>query len=311
MTRRRRALFGAVVLVGALCALELGARVVLRRLVATELRSPAMRAFAEEPNLVFDAELGWRPATGHMMQGVDNGLWFIERLPHHKPAGRTRGFALGDSQTLGAGLRAEEAWPKVTERALQADGLDVELINAAAAGYRSSQVLRLLETRLLAWDIDFVIVDCPVRDSPALPRHFGGPLTTLRGWLFYSRLYRLLWLGVAYGRDEDLGPVGEIAQEHPAGVAQEGNHAAILRLGEARGFKVYFLYYPVAAKPVRSLAPAEHLPEGAQALDTTSALLASGLDAKALFLHNNHMSVEGARIAGEAVATQLAAELAR
>lgn len=307
----RRLVYSSLVALAGLLALELGARLLLGRLVAAAMPSPELRAFAAQPRLVFDPELGWVPAPPPGTPLAEDLPWFARDLSPSRRPGVARGFALGDSQTLGAGMRQEQAWPAVAEAHLRALGHPVEIINAASPGFRSAQVLRLVESKLLAWDFDFLLVDCQADDSPPLPRRDYAGLRPLRGALFGSRLYRLLWLGVASARGQATGP-GEVIRQ-PKGHSQEGpgNHAALIALAEAHGVAIWFLDYPFLAQPVRALAPPARLPPGATVIETTPVLLGSGRSGEELFFDNNHLTVLGSALVGRTVAEALAREPAR
>jgi hypothetical protein len=301
----RKLAFALVTALLFLAALEGLCRVGMRPIVYRILPSPEMQTFVDEEHLVFDPDLGWRPAARVDRAGIESPLWgHATDTPPVKPPGRLRGFALGDSQTAGAGLPEDRAWPKEAERVLRGRGLDVELLNAAAAGYRSSQILRLIETRLLAWDVDFLVVDCMLNDSPRLTRTYGGWSNDVRRVLFESRLYRLVWLGVAAARGQSLGPVGDvhIPQEPP----QEGpgNLDLIAELARTRHIALVFVDYPFVADPVRSLAPADRLPAGVPVAPATEALRTSGAAAE-LFLDNNHLTLIGSEVVGRVVADTL------
>lgn len=307
----RRLAFSALATVFGLLLLEVGARIFLQRLVAAAMPSPEMRAFAAQPRLVFDPELGWVPAPLPGSGPAEDLPWFARDLSPSRRPGVARGFALGDSQTLGAGLRGEQAWPAVAEAHLRAMGHSVEIINAASPGFRSAQVLRLVESRLLAYDFDFLLVDCQADDSPPLPRRDYAGLRRLRGALFGSRLYRLLWLGVANARGHATGPGDVIRQPKGHSLDGAGNHAALISLARAHGVAIWFLDYPFLDRPVKALAPPSRLPRDAPVIETTPVLLQSGRTGAELFLDNNHLTTLGSALVGRTVAEALAREPGR
>jgi len=189
--------------------------------------------------------------------------------------------------------------------------VDVEVVNLGAGGYRSGQVLQLIEQYVLPLEPDFLLVDCMPGDDVRLRRTYPSGSESLARVLFYSRVYRLLRLGVGWVRDEPLGPVGDVRIEPRAGqmVPGGGNHEEILALAAAAGVPLWFLDYPFVGSPgeapARALAPANALPEGAQVISSTPRLLASGLTGPQLFLDNNHLTREGSRLVGEAAADVL------
>lgn len=280
------------------------ARLGLRGAVLATIPDPAMRRFLVEERLVFDPVLGWRPVTDvPSFAGFDQPD--TSDLEKEWGPGHLTGYAFGDSQTFGAALERAQAWPKVAEAALRERGHDVSVINLGMSGLRSGQVLDLLERWVLPRDPDFLIVDCRAYDDrPREGRYTPSRLDDVRGALFYSRLYRVLRLGVGWARGENLGPVGtpELRQPELSEQGGTGNNGLLAELARAHGVPIVFVDYPFVDKPARALAPPELLPPGVPVVPATAALLASGLPAEALFLDNNHLTVEGSRLVGRAVA---------
>lgn len=308
MSPLRKAMFALVASAAALLALEGGARVAIR--IGLHLALPApVRDWIISQEIVFDPDLGWRPSVG--LGRIDGARFDGSAAGAHeaKAPGELRGFAFGDSQTHGAGLAEGQAWPVAAEAALRRDGLPVRIINLGSSGYRSAQVLRLIEVAVLPLHPDFLIVDCQLHDSEPLVRRPPSPWDGVRAALFHARLYRLLWLGTAALRGQSLGPGGRGLTLPQGAVAQRGrpagNHAAIAQLAAAQGVPLLFVDYPFWERGIHALAPAEGLPPGVPVAAATPALLAAGQAPEALFFENNHLTVEGSRIVGEAVAAAL------
>jgi hypothetical protein len=303
----RRAVFTLLTTLAALLGLEALARAGIRVGVHA-LLPPEILSWLDTQELVFDPELGWRPAV--LLEDIVGA-----EFPRTAPASLRRverpeawvGYALGDSQTRGAGIAEEQAWPLMTERELALRGYDVRLINLGSSGYRSAQVLRLLELVVLPRNPDFIVVDCMVHDSAALRRDAARRWPRMRGVLFESRLYRLLWLGVASARGENLGATSRVHIEPERNVegAKPGNHGAIAELAARERIPLVFVDYPFLGDPIHSLAPAESLPSGAIVAPATQALIETGLPPRRLFLENNHLSAEGSAVVGRAVADTL------
>ncbi|MSP54714.1 MAG: hypothetical protein EXR69_03780 [Myxococcales bacterium] len=202
------------------------------------------------------------------------------------------------------------AWPSVAERVLRSEGLNISLINLGSSGYRSAQVLRLIETYVLPNNPDFLIVDCLVHDSAPLPGDHQRAWGPARELLFQSRVYRLLWLAVATARGENTGPLGTVHIEQPLSpIGGAGNHEAIAQLAAARQIPLLFVDYPFTGNPIVSYAPMSQLPAGVTVVAATAALIATGAPASRLFLDANHLSVEGSEVVGRAVADSVRAEL--
>ena len=66
-------------------------------------------------------------------------------------------IAIGDSMTLGEGVRAEDIYAKVTEAMLRSEGLGVEVYNLGVNGYGIRDEAASLEAHLRAYHPDFVI----------------------------------------------------------------------------------------------------------------------------------------------------------
>lgn len=316
VSRLRRVGFALLVLVALAVALELGARVLIRDVALATIPAETVRAHVSDgDDIAYDPILGWkRTQLPNPGLGLDkNGFRHLEVQPEKKP-GRIRGFVLGDSQTYGAGVEAGEDYPAVAERTLRGRGLDVEVINAGLSGYSSRQAHRLIQTKLLAFDPDFVVIDCRTKDDL---RDEGPPIASgpsLQRFLFYSRFYRGLRLvikeldptdGIAMRAPENPNPHPDVMHPPLQQVEALGNHDLIQALGDRHGFDVWFLDYPFKAKPAVSLATPENLPPGANVVLATKALVDSGKSAEELFLDNNHLTVAGCEIVGTAVADAL------
>lgn len=290
-----------------LLALEGLARVAI--LVGVHLLLPPdVREWIAGNHVVFDPELGWRPESAvSRIEGGNFKPGVMDTRGEVRRPGELRGYAFGDSQTHGAGVAENAAWPSVTQATLRAHGHDVTVVNLGSSGYRSAQVLRLIESYVLPKHPDFLLIDCMVGDSQALPRDYGNQWTWVRRGLFESRLYRLLSLGTAAAQGQNVGPRGSITIEQPVGSdgTGPGNHATILALAEAEHIPVIFLDYPFSGTPIHSLAPASRLPAGATVAPVTAALLQTGRPVSALFLENNHLTAEGGEVVGNVVAATL------
>lgn len=309
----RRLLFTPIVLVGAVLVLEGASRLLLRGAVLTTISAEEVKAHITiGGDIVYDPVLGWRrSALPNPTLGLDSNGFRHAEVSREKPPGVVRGFALGDSQTYGAGVKPAEAYPAVTESALRARGHSVELINTGLSGYRSRQALRLLRTKLVDFDPDFVVIDCQghddVRDEQ--PPQAGGVRETAARLLFYSRLYRGVRIGVQQvsarlhpGQKADLVLPSFAVRSPLPTQARPGNHDLILDFARARGIEVFFVDYPFGAERPMPLLKPPDLPAGARLVHTVPALLATGLATRALFLDNNHLTARGSAIVGEQVA---------
>ncbi len=312
----RRLLFAPLVLLGCAGAAEAAARVALREAATVSVPEEMVRAhLGGGADIVYDSVLGWRrQVVPNPTFGIESHGFRHAEVKVAKAAGALRGFALGDSQTFGAGLDADQAYASVTERLLRADGLDVEVINTGLSGYRSIQALRLMQGQLAPFEADFVVVDCQGQDSPhdALPPQGAGWRDTAQRGLFESRLYRAARLGIEQssarlgGVEKRNLALPEFSLPSPFPAARMGgNHDLIQAWADSHQIKVFFLDYPFGEGHVRALVGADDLPAGAHLVATVPALERTGLSVDDLFLDNNHLSARGS----EVVAGELAAAI--
>lgn len=316
----RRLLFAPLVAVAVLAILEGLSRLVLEEAVSLSIPAEQVRVHLQGgSDLLYDPVLGWRRRTlPNPTLGLDANGFRHAPVAKAKQPGVLRGFALGDSQTYGAGLHGKDAWPSVAERLLQERGYKIELINTGLSGYRSIQALRLIQGQLAAFDPDFVIVDCQGRDSLRDDRPPQGDSVRefAQRTLFYSRLYRgsrivveQVQARLSPGSKRNLmNPELAVAPgTAPPPNQTPGNHDLIFDHGAKTGLKVFFLDYPFGDRRVQPLLHPQDLPAGADLIHSAPALLATQKSVPELFLDNNHLTVEGAAIVGAEVATAVAA----
>ncbi len=308
--RVRRLLFAPVVVLAVLSLAEGVARVVMRKGALVSVPEEMVRSHLQGggADLVYDPILGWRRSQlPNWGLGVDQYGFRDADTRLEKAPGTLRGFALGDSQTFGAGIEADEAYAAVAERLLRERGHNVEIINAGLAGYRSIQALRLIQTTLPPFDPDFVVVDCQGQDSPhdEMPSQDSGIRGALQRGLFYSRLYRTARIGVEQasarlgGAEKRNLALPDLALPSPFPQRDRpGNHDLILAWGQSHDIEVFFLDYPFGDATARALLGTDDLPTGARLVATVPALRASGLPVPELFLDKNHLTAKGAAVVG-------------
>ena len=314
--RLRKPLLGLAVAAALLGVTEGVLSVLVREVGQASIPSNVVAAHVARGAMKYHPDLGWtwsrvpEPSLGINSEGLR-----YRDLPKAKTPGTLRGFTLGDSQTFGAGLDAPDTYTAVAERTLRDAGWSIELVDAGIAGYGSLQALRLIEGKLIAWDPDFVVIDCRTFDSvreTRITRHRGW-MEPVRQLLFSSRIYYVLRLALREAGNEQgrrmLPHAGEDAQKDGRAFG-ESNHDLILAFAEREGIQVIFIDYPLWADgTVVSRATPAELPPGATVVPATAALLATGKPASDLFFDNNHLSVEGARVVGETLAATLAEAL--
>jgi hypothetical protein len=178
LDRRRRWADIAVVVFALLfwaAVFEIGLRVVFRHSLDFSMEMWKYAVALKRP--VADPNLGFVHATNTsaFLMGVDvriNSQGLRDReYSLAKPAGVYRVLILGDSTTLGWGVRAEETAAKILEREL---GPRFEVINAGVGNYGTVQELTYYKTRGRLFHPDLVILQYFINDPEPVPRLKGG-----------------------------------------------------------------------------------------------------------------------------------------
>ena len=304
---------GVVVAAVVLALLELTVRIVAPALRTASLPDTMIRAHLDSPGFRADPDLYWYWARlpSPAMQINEHGFRRVAPMTVARPAGVSRVAVFGDSQTLGAGLGPDATYAAVAERTLNADGGRWEVLNAGISGFRSLNVYRLLKLRMLAYELDYIVIDCMPFDSPrddgyTVGRPHGGVAQEIRSLLWQSRLFHVLELGV-----EELRPGRHRWLDRPAAPRDAlgtGNHDLIAIWAEEHGITSVFMEYPVKAEAGRvdcRTLPNE-LPPGVAVVPACRALQAEGRRAEELCQDANHLTEAGAEVVGRALAETLA-----
>ncbi len=312
MTWKRKLVYGVLAALLVLLLVELVLQFVLRELGRVSIPAESVEAHVQG-GMAYDADLGWtwsrlpQPAFGINKDGFRH-----PEVSRKKPPGTWRGFSIGDSQTYGAGVEADQTYTAVAERQIKSRVPDpdrVELLNAGISGYTSLQALRLIEKKLLDWDPDLIVIDCRTYDS-LREGPLGAPsegVATVQRLLFHSKIYYILHFGIDRIRPIQPRRMHENSQIRGAERSQFGNHDLIVALGEDKGFGVVFVDYPFWEPDedrIVCLAPPAELP-GRVVARGCLALQQSGYPPKDLFLDNNHLKPLGNEIVGEALANAI------
>lgn len=114
-----------------------------------------------------------------------NSLGLRDRELGPKRPGVVRVLCLGDSFTVGYGVKPEEAWPKQLERLLneRAAPKRFEVVNAAVEAYSTFDEWHLLRGRGLALEPDLVVVGFYLNDPLASIVRQKGTLAEQFGWM--------------------------------------------------------------------------------------------------------------------------------
>jgi hypothetical protein len=154
---------------------EVALRVVFRRSLDFSLEMWKYAVALKRP--VADPNLGFvhAPNTSAFLMGVDvriNSQGLRDReYSLAKPEGVYRVLMLGDSTTLGWGVKAEETAAKILERQL---GSQFEVINAGVGNYGTVQESTYYKTRGRLFHPDLVILQYFINDPEPVPRLSGG-----------------------------------------------------------------------------------------------------------------------------------------
>ncbi len=139
--------------------------------IALGVAEAGLRALGFAPaevNTEFDPELGWRKTPGKTIERSTgeyavtltiNGAGLRDDYDTLAPApeGAQRALFLGDSFVVGYTVNREDLFVDQLERALQAEGRPVEIMNAGTQGYSTDQSLRWLELNGEAAAPDLVV----------------------------------------------------------------------------------------------------------------------------------------------------------
>jgi hypothetical protein len=156
-------------------AFEITLRVVYRRSLDFSMEMWKYAVALKRP--VPDPDLGFvhAPNTSAFLMGVDvriNSQGLRDReYSLAKPPGVYRVLMLGDSTTLGWGVKVEDTAAKVLERNL---GPPFEVINAGVGNYGTVQEFTYYKTRGRLFHPDLVILQYFINDPEPVPRLKGG-----------------------------------------------------------------------------------------------------------------------------------------
>ncbi len=239
-------------------------------------------------------DLGWAHSAGLFRHRDD--------VSDHRPHGSFRAVAIGDSQTMGAGLPEQESWPSQAERILRErhPGVHIQVIHASAPGYSSLQAIRLMRDHLAFLQPDLWLLDLRPEDAPRDEAFRSTPLDRM---LFQWRTYYVLRFAIERlrGRTRAMGTA-------PGGRSDLGNHDLLLDEAHKQGSRVLFVDYPVWLGDKDQIvceAPPELLPPGAEVARACLALQARPDAKHELFFDRNHMRASASAVVGRVVADHI------
>jgi HEAT repeat protein len=131
--------------------------------------------------------VGWPPWSEFNRDGLRD-----RTRTHEKPEGLRRIAILGDSVTLGAEIRPEEAYPQRLEARFRAEGRRVEVMNVALWGWSTRQERIAWQRIARAYQPDQVILAVCLNDIPELFNNLSRPPRWLMRLHERSAVVRLL-----------------------------------------------------------------------------------------------------------------------
>lgn len=247
---------------------------------------------------------GWPPSQEWNADGLRD-----RAHSHDKVEGTWRVAILGDSVTLGAGIKDSEAYPQVLQRRLDAAGQAVEVLNVALWGWSTRQE-RLAYARIVrAYRPDQVILAVCLNDIAELQNNLTRPPPWLSALHARSALVRRL----VNAQGREIARVEELFEAADAPRVRQGyerffEEVRALRADvEKDGARLAVLVFPFRFQ-VEPGAPAplaqERIAafcaaEGLRCLDLLPELARAGRSA---FVDYDHLSPSGAVLAADALA---------
>ena len=135
--------------------------------------------------VIHSEAVGWPPWEEINADGLRDRTHPVE-----KPPGRYRLVALGDSVTLGAGIKPDEAYPQQLERRLQSEGRLWDVMNVGLWGWSTRQE-RLAYVRIARrYRPDHVLLGVCLNDLPELQNNLARPPEWLAALFRGSALVR-------------------------------------------------------------------------------------------------------------------------
>jgi len=292
-----------------------------------------------------DGELIWRLAPGvsydvetseFREHRFTNSVGMREReIPLRRP-GERRVLAIGDSFTYGAGVQANEAYPRVVEDLLRARGIQMLVLNAGVPAYNFDQSFRAAAERELQTDPDVLLagVSCSdVEEGWLWPLYAlrNGRLEALPAWKTGFYLQGLLiemlpaWLSRSALYQQVLRrlPARDFFFNRPSGSREslrDWTRDKIVRELEVlhgsavvSGRRIIALFMPCkeqldpSAVPVYADMMTRAAAAGLPVIDGLAALRRSSPDVKRLFFtEDDHLNSDGHRALAIGVAGVLA-----
>jgi HEAT repeat protein/lysophospholipase L1-like esterase len=252
--------------------------------------------------------VGWPPWEDYNTEGLRDREHALEKRPS-----AWRVACLGDSVTLGFGIRPQEAWPQKLEELAAAEGRDLDVMNVALGGWSTRQELIAYRRIARRYRPDEVLVGICLNDVAEMQNNLSRPPRWISSLYGRSALVRF----VVGARQREIRGVEELFGSPGAPQVRRGYermfadlralHEEVRADGARLGVLVFPFRFQVAAGAPPPLAQgaiaAFCAREGIAFLDLLPALSSAGESA---FHDYDHLSPAGAeRVAASVLRSPL------
>jgi lysophospholipase L1-like esterase len=147
------------------------------------------------PGLIYDLTPNMKKSiiAATWVETNGEGMRDREPLPADTP-GLVRIAVVGDSFSFGLGVSGDDVYAEVLEKLLQAgaaDGRRYDVLNFSVPGYTSQQEAVALETKVLPWKPQVIVLGYCLNDPETLPLHPVHTYFTPVEWWQHFHLARL------------------------------------------------------------------------------------------------------------------------
>jgi HEAT repeat protein/lysophospholipase L1-like esterase len=247
--------------------------------------------------------VGWPPWEDYNGEGLRDREHALSKRPS-----AWRVACLGDSVTLGFGIRPDQAWPQVLEELAEADGRDLDVMNVALGGWSTRQELIAYRKIARRYHPDEVLLGICLNDVAEMQNNLARPPRLLADLYRSSALARRL----VAAREREIDAVEELFRTPAPPQVRRGYERMFADLRALRDsvradggrfgilvFPFRFQVAPGAPPPLAQATLAEFCSrEGIPLLDLLPALAPLGEPA---FHDYDHFSPAGARLVAEQV----------
>jgi lysophospholipase L1-like esterase len=157
--------------------------------------------------------VGWPPWEDYNTEGLRDREHALATRP-----GTWRVACLGDSVTLGWGIRPQQAWPQVLEELAAASDRDLDVMNVALGGWSTRQELIAWRRIASRYRPDQVLLGICLNDVPEMENNLSRPPRLLAELHRRSALVRR----IVGARHREIGAVEELFTSPDAPNVREG-----------------------------------------------------------------------------------------